>query len=75
MIWNRREMPDPVIVEFHSGLQGNWRNALLANSITLTPGTYTVFLEGDRLIVHSLCPAYAEGLEDSVFVRMLKKIR
>ena len=75
MIWNRREMPDPVIVDFHSGLQGNWRNALLANSITLTPGTYTVFQDGDHLVAHSLCPAYAENIEDSVFVRMLKRIQ
>ena len=74
MIWNRREMPDPVIVEFRSGLQGSWRNVLLANSITLTPGTYTVFQEGDRLVVHSLCPAYAEGIADCVFVRMLRRI-
>ena len=73
MAWSRRERPDPVIVEFHSGLPGTWRNVLLANSITLTPGTCTIFQEGDHLVVHSLRPEWAEDLEKSVFVRMLQK--
>lgn len=74
MVWSRREKPDPVIREFRSGLPHDWQNVLLANSITLTPGTYTVFQNGDHLVVHSLCPAYAEDLERSVFVRMLEKM-
>ncbi len=47
---------------------------LLANSITLTPGTITVAVEGDKFIVHCLDKTLAEGIESSVFVKLLKKI-
>ena len=66
--------PDPVMVEFRSGLESSFANELLANSITLTPGTYTVFQEEDRFAVHCLRREYAEGLEDSVFIRLLRRI-
>ena len=63
----------PVLVEFRSGLTREYQNVILANSITLTPGTITVFQERDRFIVHALRKEYAEGLRDSSFVRILKK--
>jgi multicomponent Na+:H+ antiporter subunit E len=34
-----------------------------ANSITLTPGTVTIFADGDELTIHSLTPVAREGLE------------
>ena len=64
--------PDPVIVEFHSGLKTELQNVLLANSITLTPGTYTLFQEGDHFVVHCLKREYGEGLEGSSFVKYLR---
>ena len=75
LVWNPSKRPDPVMVEFHSGLEGSLSNVVLANSITLTPGTYTVVQEGDRFVVHCLRPEYAEGLEDSSFVRLLRRIK
>ena len=47
---------------------------ILANSITLTPGTITVSLTEDNLLVHCLDKSLAEGMEDSVFVRLLQKM-
>lgn len=70
-----RKKPEPYIFEFHSGFSDSFRNVLLANSITLTPGTYTVFLEGDRFVIHCLRKEYAEGMGDSRFVRILQKMR
>ena len=70
-----RTKPDPQIMEFHSGLTGDLQNVMLANSITLTPGTITVFQEGDRFVVHCLRKEYGEGLEDCIFVRMLRKFK
>ena len=67
--------PAPVIVEFHSGLPTDFQNALLANSITLTPGTYTLFQEGDKFVVHCLRSEYADGMGDLVFIELLKKMR
>ena len=65
--------PEPALVEFRSGLKREYQNVLLANSITLTPGTITVFQEHDRLIVHALRKEYAEDLKNSSFVRLLRK--
>ena len=65
--------PDPVLVEFHSGLPGNFLNVLLANSITPTPGTITVFRKGDHFVIHALRREYAEGLQDSSFVKLLRR--
>ena len=64
--------PEPVIVEFHSGLKTEMQNVLLANSITLTPGTYTLFQEGDHFVVHCLKREYGEGMEESSFVKYLR---
>ena len=65
--------PEPVLVEFYSGLPREYQNVILANSITLTPGTITVFQEGDRFLVHALRREYAEGLNRSSFVLLLRK--
>ncbi len=67
--------PDPVIVEFHSGFHTNLQNVLLANSITLTPGTITVFQEDDHFVIHCLRREYADGIEHSVFAEILSKIK
>ncbi len=63
---NPRKKPDPVIVGFHSGYQTDFQNVLLANSITLTPGTLTLFQEGDYFVIHCLRREFAEGLSTEV---------
>jgi len=69
----RGEKPDPVLVSFESPLEGTVPNVLLANAITLTPGTITASLAGNRFEVHCLKKDYAEGLDSSVFVKILSK--
>lgn len=66
--------PDPYLCEFHSGLTTDMQNVLLANSITLTPGTYTLFQEGDHFVVHCLRKEYSDGIEESSFVKLLGKM-
>ena len=75
MAYSPEGKPAPVIVEFHSGLPSDFQNALLANSITLTPGTFTLIQEGDHFVVHCLRREYAEGIEDSAFVQLLGKVK
>ncbi len=65
---------EPQIVFFHTDLKEERFRVILANSITLTPGTITVLLENNVLCVHCLDKSMAEGLEDSVFVRRLRRI-
>ena len=71
----RAQDPDPMVMEFHSGMHTHLQNVLLANSITLTPGTITVFQEDDHLVVHCLRREFADGIEDSIFIRLLEKMK
>lgn len=66
--------PDGVTVEFDSPLSGKTANAVLANSITLTPGTITVSVKDGHFTVHCLAPGFDTGLETSIFVRQLEKM-
>lgn len=63
----------PVLVTFESKLKTDTANVLLSHSITLTPGTITVELKGKTFVVHCLDESLADGIDDSVFVRILKK--
>ena len=74
MILTRKEQMEPVIVHVHAKLKSETARVILANSITLTPGTITVSLTDDNLVVHCLDKSLAEGMEDSIFVRLLQKM-
>ena len=74
MICSRNQKRDPVIVQFRAPLKTEFARVLLANSITLTPGTVTVSLDGDLFTVHCLDASMGEGLADSKFVRMLLRV-
>lgn len=68
------EEMDPVIVKFRTSLKSDFTRMLLANSITLTPGTITVSMEGDEYTIHCLDTSLAEGLENSDFEKALKRL-
>ena len=74
MILTRKERMEPVIVRVHADLKTEAARVVLANSITLTPGTITVSLSGQELLVHCLDKSLSEGMEDSVFVKLLRKM-
>ena len=65
---------EPVIVKVHTNLKTETAKVILANSITLTPGTITVSLTGQELLVHCLDKSLAEGMEDSAFVKLLEEM-
>jgi multicomponent Na+:H+ antiporter subunit E len=69
-----RKRPESAIVTIHPTYKKRWQHWLLANSITLTPGTITVDLADGEMSVHALDAPYAEGLEESGFVRRLRKL-
>lgn len=74
LIMSPELQPEPAIVYFDTDLKTGLAKVLLANSITLTPGTITVSVEDNRFCVHCLDKELARGLEDSMFVELLKKI-
>lgn len=74
LILSQREEVEPILITFRTKLKSQTARVMLANSITLTPGTITVSLNGDRLVVHCLDKSLSEGMEDSVFEQMLEKL-
>ncbi|MBO5096770.1 MAG: Na+/H+ antiporter subunit E [Agathobacter sp.] len=72
-VYTVEETMEPVIVKFKVNLKSDMTRVLLANSITLTPGTITVALEENEYTVHCLDESLAEGLDSSVFVKLLEK--
>lgn len=70
-----REMEiSPQIVAFDSKLKDDFLLTILANVITLTPGTMTVDIDGSHMKIHCLTKSYADGLADGQLEKILLKI-
>jgi len=55
------------IVAVKTDLESDWKKLLLANSITLTPGTLTLDIKGNTLFIHTL--QYEEGMDTKEIIR------
>lgn len=64
----------PDVVRFETKLKSQFCRTILANSITLTPGTITVAMEDNILTVHCLEKEYIDGLVNSKFEKILLKV-
>lgn len=53
---------EPRLIRFRKSLPNPVAHVVLANSITLTPGTVTVDLDKDEYVVHALWPTAAASL-------------
>ncbi len=75
ILFTRREL-SPTIVIFHSGLGTSFGRFILANSITLTPGTITVEVndEEDLFTVHCLKRPLLDISKDARFIRLIRKL-
>lgn len=65
---------EPQLVRFEVDFKSPLTRALLANSITLTPGTITVRMLPGHFIVHALNPGMGEGLDCSAFYKGCKRL-
>ena len=74
LLYSAKYEVEPLLVTFRPGLKTDTARVVLANSITLTPGTITVTLEGDEFVVHCLDKELADGIENSVFVALLRRM-
>ncbi|MDE5931484.1 MAG: Na+/H+ antiporter subunit E [Lachnospiraceae bacterium] len=74
LILSEEEEVEPALVSFRADLKTAAGRSALANAITLTPGTITVQLEDDVYTVHCLDETLAEGINESVFAKMMKEI-
>ncbi len=64
----------PQWVVTHSDQQSDLGLVLYANSITLTPGTVTVDIQGHSLLVHAIADDAATGLETDEMNRRCVKV-
>ena len=71
MILSEKEEVEPALVSFHSDMETSVGKAMVANAITLTPGTITVSLEDSEYVVHCLDDDLAVGMADSIFVKLI----
>ena len=64
----------PTLVRIRVPLRSGFARFVLANSITLTPGTLTVESEGEYLTVHCLHPDLLEDTENGQMIRLLQRM-
>ncbi len=74
VVLDRRRKVTQAIVYVTIPLKTDFCKMLLANSITLTPGTITASVDGDTYTIHCLSREMIEGIEQSTFVRLLRKM-
>ncbi|MCD8146214.1 MAG: Na+/H+ antiporter subunit E [Clostridiales bacterium] len=73
-LFSNETLPEPALVLFNSDLKTDVARAILANSITITPGTITVEQEDNAFCVHCFDKTMGEGLDTSIFVELLKRM-
>lgn len=64
----------PVLVHFKTEIKDPKLNILLANSITLTPGTITANIKDNELTVLALDDDFTKDIDSSIFVKELEKL-
>ena len=72
LVYSRKIEIQPQMVFFDVDIESEFLRFVLANSITITPGTITVDVDDNHFCVHALDYTLAEGIENSVFIKMLK---
>lgn len=74
IVLNKKIKVEPTVVRFRSGLKTKMGNFILANSITLTPGTITIENDGDKFLVHCLDRSMLDISKDSTFISSIRKM-
>lgn len=74
LIFRRNYTIQPVIVRVNMPLRKTFTRVLLANSITLTPGTITVDTDADVFTVYCIDREFSQGLDNSAFVKWLERM-
>ncbi len=63
LIWSPRLVTQPEVTSFHTKLRTEAGKVVLANSITMTPGTITVDVRDDLFLIHCLDDSFDVGQE------------
>ena len=70
------ELPEvePKLVRIKTNLKTDFGKWMLANSITLTPGTITIDIKDEELLIHSISSLTTEGVEGDDMERKIAAI-
>ncbi|SHH62939.1 Na+/H+ antiporter subunit E [Clostridium grantii] len=74
IVLNPKSNVNPCVTVYKTKLKSDFCRTILANSITLTPGTITVKINGDELTIHCLKEEYIISLENLKFEKILLKV-
>jgi multicomponent Na+:H+ antiporter subunit E len=72
LAFSPRKALQPQIVRYRTSLRSDFEKFLLANSITLTPGTVTIKILGDIYYIHAVNDAAAAGLDGEMERRIAR---
>jgi len=73
-IWQRNPAIEPRVITTAASQSTDLYRAFYANSITMTPGTVTLEIEGDQFTVHTLTRASREGVESGDMDRRVRSL-
>ena len=73
-VWQGKESISPRTITVTASQKTDLGKVIYANSITLTPGTVSIDLEGDQIIVHALDEESAQGLLGGEMDRRVCKV-
>lgn len=65
---------DPSLVRIKPKLKTDFAKYVLANSITLTPGTVTIEIDGDEMLIHSISKLTRDGVKDGTMERKVAHV-
>ena len=65
----------PQIVTIKTKIKSDFHKTIFANTITLTPGTLAISMDGDKIVVHCLKGEFATGLNNSTFEKIILKFK
>ena len=74
IVFSRKVDVEQQIIYFRSDLKSDVAQTVLANSITLAPGSVTIALKDGLYYVHFLDSGFSEDIENSIFIRELRNI-
>lgn len=73
-IYQRRPAIEPSVFKVKVSQKTDLFKALYANSITMTPGTITMEIEGDEFTIHALTRSSRQGIESGEMDRRVRSI-
>lgn len=64
----------PQLINYKTKIKYDFYRMIFANSITLTPGTITVLMEDEKMLVHCLKKESAKDISNSKFEKIILKV-